>query len=150
MTNKKEPRQRVEMGGSHDRGRQGNTARSSGALFVFLCAVALCAPGCRKDDSGPEVIPLSGTIETIEMTGEHAGRISVLYYSEKHKQEMIGVGDVTKETEIMINGAVAKLSDLRKGDRIRGEVRVHKKGGTKTQTALRIYVDRPVPVGQDG
>ena len=51
------------------------------------------------------------------------------------------------ETESMINGAIAKLTDLREGDRIRSEVRVDKKNKKKTPTALKIYVDRATTPG---
>jgi hypothetical protein len=50
----------------------------------------------------------------------------------------------------MINGAIAKLKDLREGERVRGEVRVEKKSGVKKQIALKIYVDRPKPITPDG
>jgi len=89
------------------------------------------------------VITLEGKIEQIDRTTDETGEITVLYYSEKHKQDMLGAGLVTRETEIMINGAMAKLKDLREGDRVRGEVRVEGKGKQKRQIALKIYVDRP-------
>lgn len=110
----------------------------------------LVGSGCRENEPGFEVITLEGKIEKIERTSDVIGEISVLYYSEKHGQEMIGLGLITTETEIMINGAVAKLRDLREGDHVRGEVRVEKKGGEKKQVALKIYVDRPKPTGGGG
>jgi hypothetical protein len=117
-------------------------------VWLFAAAVPLLVTplGCKQDEPTFEVVPLTGTIEKIERTGEDTGTISVLYYSEKHQQELIGTGVVTADTEIMINGAVAKLADLREGDHVRGEVRIDKKGGRKTQSALKIYVDRPTPV----
>jgi hypothetical protein len=99
-------------------------------------------PGCRKQDPGFEIITLEGTIERIKQTGEDSGEITVVYYSEKHKQDMAGTGLVTRETEIMINGAIASLKDLREGDRVRGEVRIEKKGSERNQVAMKINVTR--------
>lgn len=107
----------------------------------------LLASGCRNDKPGFEVIALEGKIETIDIRSDGTGEISVLYYSEKQKEEIIGTGLVTPETEILINGAVARLADLREGDRVRGQVRVEKKGKERKQIALKIYVDRAIPVG---
>jgi len=118
------------------------------ALVMLLGAVA---PGCNEDEPDFEIITLDqARIEKIDLTREGQGKITVSYYSEKRKAEVIGEGLVTKETEILINGAVAKLKDLREGERVRGEVRVEKKGRDKRQVAIKIFVDRPKPVGGDG
>ena len=116
--------------------------------LTFILA-AFTSPGCRRNDPGFELISLEGTIEEIKRNRDGTGEITVLYFSEKHGQEMLGTGLVTSETEIMINGAVAKLDDLREGDRVRGDVRVDSKQGEKRQVALKIYVDRAQPVGRD-
>lgn len=119
------------------------------ACLLIITGVLL-TPGCRKREPDHDVIPLEGKIEKIVLASDDTGEISVSYYSEKHGQEVIGTGLVTRETEIMINGAVAKLKDLREGERIRGEVRIEKKGGEKKRIALKIYVDRPRPLPPDG
>lgn len=104
--------------------------------------------GCKEKDSGVDIMTLEGRIEKIDRTSDDTGRVTVVYYSERHGQDMPGAGDVTSETEILINGAAARLADLRVGDRARGEVRVEKKGEPRVQTALKIHVDRPRPVGE--
>ncbi len=116
-------------------------------LYAVLVCAFVVLPGCSKKEPAFEIITLEGKIEEIDVTSESTGEITVLYYSEKNKQEMIRSGLVSKETEIMINGAIAKLTDLREGDRIRGEVRVDKKNKKKTPTALKIYVDRATTSG---
>jgi transcription termination factor Rho len=116
---------------------------------LAFALAALASPGCRRNDPGFELVSLEGTIEEIKRNREGTGEITVLYFSEKHGREMLGTGLVTSETEIMINGAVAKLDDLREGDRIRGDVRVDGKQGEKRRVALKIYVDRPTPLGDD-
>lgn len=124
-------------------------ANSISALRRLLLGLvlALAISGCSKSQDSFEVMTLQGKIEEIDTTSETTGEITVLYYSEKHKQDMMGTGLITAETEIMINGAISKLADLREGDRVRGEVRVEKKRGEKIQTALKIYVDRAKPSG---
>ena len=99
--------------------------------------------GCGEKQQQAEIISLEGKVEKIERTSDNAGKITVAYFSEKQKQEMTGTAQVTKETEIMIDGAAAILKDLREGERVRGEVRVEKKGGKKIQTVLKIHVERP-------
>ena len=116
----------------------------------MVLAVILLVPGCAEDEPDSEVVSLVGKIDKIDRTSDETGQITVVYYSEKHGQDMVGIGTVTAETEIMINGALAKLTDLRAGDHVRGEVRVEKKGQQRTQTALKIHVDRPTLVGGNG
>ena len=118
-------------------------------MLAVGVASLLTAGGCRRNEPGFEVLSLPGKIEKLDVNPDETGEITLVYYSEKHGQEMIGAGLVTRETEIMINGAIAKLSDLREGDRVRGQVRLENKQGEKIQTALKIYVDRPEPTGGD-
>ena len=122
--------------------------RSFGRLLrgVVLPATLFVA-GCGEKAPKPEVVTLSGKIERIERTTDESGRITVVYYSEQHQQEMSGTGIVTKETEVMINGAIAKLRDLREGDRVTGDVRVEKSGKERKQVALKIHADRSTPSG---
>jgi hypothetical protein len=119
-------------------------------VYPTALALAFSSAGCREDKPDFEVITLEGRIEKISLTSDETGEITVSYYSEKQRQEIVGTGRVTKDTEIMVNGAIAKLRDLREGERVRGEVRVDRKGGDRTQTALKIYVDRPKPSGGEG
>lgn len=112
-------------------------------LSVWLAVFS----GCKEKDPGFKFITLDGKIETVERTSDHTGSISVLYYSEKQGQDILGNGMITKDTEIIINGVISTLKDLREGDRVRGEVRIEKRGNQRIQTAIKISVDRPKPVG---
>ena len=116
---------------------------------LMLLAVITCG-GCSDDTDRFKVIPLEGRIEKITLKPDGTGAITVRYYSDKHRQEVVGEGRVAKETEILINGVVANLKDLREGDRIRGQVRVEKKRGLSERIALKIIVHRPKPVGGVG
>ena len=125
-----------------------NNRKRFALICVLTCAVVF--GGCRKNEEGPKVQSLKGKVERIEVNPDGTGRITIIYFSEKQDQEITGTGLVTKETEILINGAVASLSDIREGERVRGEVRIIKKGEERTQVALKIYIDRPKPVGGAG
>ena len=109
---------------------------------LIVLGLLLPLGGCGEKESAPELITLEGKIEKIERTSDKAGKVTVVYYNERQRQEMTGSGSVTAETEIMIDGAVGTLADLREGERVRGEVRVEKKGGKKTQTIVKIVADR--------
>ena len=117
---------------------------------VFMGMVVVGCPGCGEKEPQAEIISLEGKVEKIERTSDTTGKITVAYFSEKQKVEVIGTGQVTKETEIMIDGAAATLKDLREGERVRGDVRVEKKGGKKVQSVLKIQVDRPKSVPSGG
>lgn len=124
--------------------------RVSRSVCLLIVVFLVVCSGCRESDPGLEVISLEGKIEKIDSTSDETGEITIVYYSQKQKREVVGTGLVTRETEIMINGAVAKLKHLRPGDRVRGEVRVEKRRGKERQIALKIYVDRPKPLGAEG
>ena len=112
-------------------------------VLILLALLPVLCGGCGEKQPQAEIISLEGKVEKIERTSDTTGKITVAYFSEKQKQEMTGTAQVTKETEIMIDGAAAILKDLREGERVRGEVRVEKKGGKKIQTVLKIHVERP-------
>lgn len=118
-----------------------------GVGVLCLCAVTLF-PACRKRDDGFQVVTIEGTIDKITLTSEETGEITVRY-TDKSMREVRGTALVTQETEIMIGGAVAKLKDVREGERVRGEVRVERTRRRTTRTALKIYVDRAQPVIPD-
>ncbi|MBU0717877.1 MAG: hypothetical protein KJ749_06470 [Planctomycetes bacterium] len=121
-----------------------------GWLSLLVSLTLVICPGCRKDEDRLSVQTLEGKVDKIVVESGGTGEITVLYFSERHGQEVRGIGKVTKDTEIIINGAIAKLSDIREGERVRGEVQVETQGNKKVQTVLRIYIDRPEPVAPPG
>src|SRR3990172_4553002 len=119
-------------------------------VLILLALLPVLCGGCGEKQPQAEIISLEGKVEKIERTSDTTGKITVAYFSEKQKQEIHGTAQVTKETEIMIDGAAATLKDLREGERVRGDVRVEKKGGKKEQSVLKIQVDRPKSVPSGG
>jgi hypothetical protein len=112
-------------------------------VLILMALLSVLGGGCGEKQQQAEIISLEGKIEKIERTSDTKGKITVVFFSEKQKQEMTGTAEVTKETEIMIDGAAAILKDLHDGDQLRGEVRVEKKGDKKVQSVLKIKVERP-------
>jgi len=112
-------------------------------VLILMALLPVLGGGCGEKQQQAEIISLEGKIEKIERTSDTKGKITVVFFSEKQKQEMTGTAEVTKETEIMIDGAAAILKDLHDGDQLRGEVRVEKKGNKKVQSVLKIKVERP-------
>lgn len=114
-------------------------------VLILLALLPVLGGGCGEKQKQAEIISLEGKVEKIERTSDTTGKITVVFFSEKQQQEKTGTAQVTKETEIMIDGAAAILKDLHDGDRVRGEVRVEQKGGKKdpVQTVLKIHVERP-------
>jgi len=114
----------------------------------LLAAWLVSFPGCKEKEPAVDILTLEGKVEKIDMHSDGTGKITVEYYSEKQGQKMLGTGLVTKETEILIDGVASKLADVREGDRVHGEVRIAKRGEQRVQTALKITIERPKPVGE--
>ncbi len=118
--------------------RLGGSAAVIGAAVVL----ALGAHGCRQAEEEVDILTLQGKIEKVDAKPDGTGTVTISYYNEKHGEEMVGTGAITRETEIMVNGVMAGMGDLRIGDQARGEVRINKRGKERRQIALKIYVER--------
>jgi len=122
-------------------------ANRTAVLFCALLALVATATGCSKKDDGPTVMTLEGKIEKLDLNADGTGELTVLYYSEKHNQDALGTALITPETEVLIDGVIATVKEIHLGERVRGDVRVDKKGNKKTQTVVKIYVTRPKTEG---
>ena len=114
---------------------------------MLLSAVVVFGLGCRDEKPASEVLTLEGTIEKVTAKDDGTGEIVVRYYSQKHLKEVEGVGLVTKETRVLVNGKTVSLADIKPGEPVTGEVRVERTGKTKRLIALRIQVDRAEAAG---
>lgn len=119
--------------------------RSLGWFGCLLLVAVVAGGGCRQRNKGPETLDLEGSIESIKRESDQEGRITISYYNDKLRRDMTGSGEVTPETEILIDGEPATLADLREGDRVRGQVRMEKRRDGKRATAVSIRVERPKP-----
>ena len=82
-------------------------------------------------------------IEKIDLAGR---RVTVRFYAEKQKVEQKQTVRVSDATEVMINGALARLEDVREGERARGEVLIEKRNNEVIYTAKRVVILRSEPL----
>jgi hypothetical protein len=123
-------------------------AHSKTLVFAVVLGLSLSlGTGCRERKPKTEIVKLEGKVEKIIPHPDGTGEIVVRYYSKKHKQEVEGAGLVTAETEILVNGKPASLSDLKLGEPVSGEVRIERDSKGKRLVALKIHVDRAEPTG---
>jgi len=116
-------------------------------LCLCLGVWLLVIGGCADKADSVDVVTLEGKIDKIERVSANVGKLTVVYFSDKHGQEMVGIGDVTAETEILIDGAVATFADIRVGERLRGEVRIDQVHGEERKTVMKIHIKRAKPIG---
>lgn len=109
------------------------------APFLALLLVG----GCSEQRKPAEIVSLEGKIESVKVNAEKGtGEIIVQYHSERHGQ-VTGKAVITKDTEIMINGVAADVTQLQAGERIRGDVLIERQGDDRKYTAKKIFIDRP-------
>lgn len=130
-----------------NRDRIGRRRRMLCRCWLLVLGLLMAGPACSKKEESYDVLHLAGKVEEVDVNPDGTGELTVLYYSESQQQDVIGTGRVTPETQIIIDGVVSKLQDVRPGDQVRGEVRVEKKGEERKRIALKIYVDRPQQIG---
>ena len=106
-------------------------------VVLPLCLVVL--PGCGKKEDSRQHLRREGIIERIDLD---RSEVTLRYYSEKHKIETTVTGKATPETEILINGVLSSLDQLRVGERVSviGWVRGH--GDKREVVADRVNVNR--------
>ena len=95
--------------------------------------------GCGDDKPKRKYNVLEGTVKNIDLS---TNKVSMFWYSEKQGTEVTIDGTVTSETEVLINGRVAKLEDLIIGERIKVEGYQVGKGENKRLVATRVTVER--------
>lgn len=115
------------------------------ALSV-MALVAVGPTGCKEDEPGFKVVALAGTVEKIDKIDASSARVQISYYSEKRGREVSAEVLVTPETEIVINGQVARLEDIRIGERAEGEALVTHRGDQRTTTVKRVRIERAAAI----
>ncbi|MCC7291322.1 MAG: hypothetical protein IT449_04565 [Phycisphaerales bacterium] len=114
------------------------------ASLLIAIGLAACGMpfGCDEKKDKPNVVPLTGKVIAVDLKKND---ITVEYQLPKRQDKAVDTAKVTEATEIQINGVVGKLSDIKVGEHIRGDVLVEGKGESRVLTVLRIYVDRAAP-----
>lgn len=111
------------------------------ATTAFLLGLGLLASiaGCPNRGESTTVREVVGTIEEIDLQNK---RVKVKAYLEKHETYETFLVHVTNETEILINGSLATLNDVKEGERAEGRVRVNRSEGRTELTALAVSIER--------
>lgn len=116
----------------------------NGRTWLLIAAVACgVSAGCNEREHEPKVVSLKCVVERIDRQNRE---VTVRFYSEKRDAELTQVVRVTDETEILINGALARLADIKEGERAEGSIRVTKSADATVYTALRVQIKRADPL----
>lgn len=109
-------------------------------LAALALGVILASSGCSKDDEEPEFRQIEGTAEKLDLA---TGEVALRFFHKKSGKEQILSGMVTDQTEVLINGRVAELKDIRLQERVK--VTGYKKGsGARAQlVAVKVEIERP-------
>lgn len=83
---------------------------------------------------------VTGVAESID---EQSNQVSMRWYNDRKQREEIIKGVVTDQTEVLINGCVARLVDIRVGERVKVTGRIMKEPDEGPYIATRIEVTRP-------
>ena len=110
---------------------------TKGVLAAALgLGVILAGPGCSKDDEEPEFRQIEGTAEKLDLD---TGTVALRFFHKKSNTERIISGIVTDQTEVLINGRVAGLKDIRLKERVK--VTGYKKGSGPNAQMVAVKVE---------
>lgn len=107
--------------------------------MALLLLSPLASTGCSEKDSARKHRQLEGTITNIDVDN---AKVTLRFYSEKHKAETTVTGKVTPETEVSINGRLSSLEDLREGERVNVLGWVQGRGADREVVAVKVTVER--------
>lgn len=114
-------------------------------VIAAVCLVALVATsfsltaGCRKSSNKRKHRTIQGTALRID---EATGQVSMRFFHDDTNQYRTVEGIVTPETEILINGRVAQLGEVRVNDEVVVTGYVEKDGLSRRVVATKVRVQR--------
>jgi hypothetical protein len=109
------------------------------ASIVVMAVLAGLAGGCERERDRDSIVEMEGIISEIDAPREV---VTVRAYLAKHKLEREFEVHATEETEILINGSLATLSDLKIGEKAVGTIRIERDGDDKRYVALSVQIER--------
>ena len=105
-------------------------------LVVFLGLMG----GCGKDSEMPKYKEVEGRVSGIN---SESSVVKMLWYNKEKQEEIELAGKLDPNADILINGVVAQLADLRVDDRVKVIGRIEKSDGARTLFATQVNVTRP-------
>ncbi|UCD28622.1 MAG: hypothetical protein JSV03_16325 [Planctomycetota bacterium] len=112
---------------------------STYVISVLLTVSFSLLIGCGKDSEKPEYKEVEGKVSSINLETDV---VKMWYYSPKKQKEIELEGTLASDAEILINGVVAPLEDLRVDDRVKVVGRIEKHGDEKKLVATKVDVTR--------
>ena len=116
------------------------------ALAVLLTVPFCLLAGCGKDSEVPKYMKVEGRVVSINL---ETGAVKMCWYNPKKQREVTREGKLDPNAEILINGVVAQLEDLRVGDRVKVVGRIEKSGDDKQLFATKVSIARPKAIELD-
>jgi hypothetical protein len=118
---------------------------SIGSIARIVCAssivVGLAAlSGCGEKRPEREYRTIAGTAKSID---EATGKVAMIYHNKKKQLDIPVEGTITPNTEILINGRVAQLGEIKIGEQVVVTGYVERQGDDKRIIATKIEVERP-------
>ena len=113
-------------------------ALAAAAAVAVAAAGLVSVPGCRREKTGKEYRTIKGTALSID---EATGKVAMVFVNKKGA-ELTVEGTVTAKTEILINGRVAQLSEIKTDERVIVTGYIEKDGSRKRMFATKVEVDR--------
>ena len=110
---------------------------TTGACLLVVGLMGLT--GCRKEKSEREERTIKGTALNVD---EATSKVSMRYYNKKKQVSMTLEGTVTPNTEILINGRVAQLGEIKSGEQVVVTGYTEKTAGQRKLVAMKVEVQR--------
>lgn len=110
-------------------------------LALLTTALLIASAGCSKDDDKNKMHTQEGRVASINT---ETGIMEMWVYSPKHKEEVRFPGRLSPNAEILVNGAVASVQDVRVDDKVLVTAREVREGADRQFLAVRVEVQRPV------
>lgn len=107
---------------------------------VMAAGLLITLPSCSKDDDEPEFRQLEGTAEKLNLD---TGQVALRFFHKKSGSEQIIEGIVNDQTEVLINGRVAELKDIRLKERVKVTGYRKGKGSDVQMVAVKVEIERP-------
>ena len=103
------------------------------------CSGAWLLSGCSEEAPDRKYRVLEGTAEMIDLK---TGKVSMQYFSKKRNEELAVEGRVTDTTEVLINGRLARLEDIRPQEHVRVTGYKEGKGVNALVVVTKVEIER--------
>jgi len=108
-------------------------------LFVLIIATGALVSGCGKDKNEVKYRVHEGRVADIN---QETGVFEGWFYSKKQKQEIKRPGRLDPNVEILINGVIAAVDDVRIDDKVRVEAKEIRRGSEREFIVTKVEVTR--------